>query len=113
MRFWVALAAVILGAGLLGVEVGMGMGQRSERGAVAGQRIDSVALPALRPQLRCANGPEPRVWTRQEAESKVHLAQVALDTALANSWNPRFRDWTEFAKANMELVKVCWGGEKP
>ncbi len=84
-----------------------------ERGVVAeAPRVSTAALPTLRCGTNQRTG-EPVVWSQVDAESKIHLAQVALDTALANSWNPKFRDWTVFAQAVLDLVDTCWGGEKP
>ena len=107
----VVVAAWLVALFMTGMWLGRWLGQRSERGAVAGAGASvTVALPAL----RCANGPEPRAWTRVEAESAYHAAKMYQESAeAAGLWNDLGRRALWTATVRYLEVLTCWSeGER-
>lgn len=104
--------AFCIGAGF-GLVSGIQLSVERERGAVTenqSPRLDSVALPTLR--LRCENEDPPRVWTRIEAEARMHTAQMSLRSAEFHGvWTDLGNRWSGLARGQMQEVELCWGGE--
>ena len=109
----VVVAAWLVALFMTGMWLGRWFGQRNERGVVAESPAASQGSVAL-PTLRCENGDPPRVWTRVEAEARMHTAQMSLRSAeSAGVWTDLGRRWAQLAEAQLAEVGLCWGGEKP
>lgn len=104
----IALMLVFLFGGVVGWSAHALKGRGSP--PLAGDvRQGAPVLSAPEVPLRCTNAASPRPWTQLDAEVAVHRAQVALDTALASAWvEKRMMQWTGYAQATLDLVRVCW-----